>query len=203
METKSASTVVLGKDGLRGHIQAASPASKPEDNQVLVALENGRQALVPKEALRLQEDGSYFLPLSLAELEQVPSERPQESTPVLVVPVLREELAIEKRHRETGRARITKTVHEREEVVDEPLMREEVAIERVPIHQLWDGPAPSLRYEGETMIVPLLEEVLVVEKRLMLKEELHIRKQQTTVHTPQTVTLRNEEVQIERIEPGS
>jgi stress response protein YsnF len=49
------------------------------------------------------------------------------------------------------------------------------------------------------MIVPILEEVLVVEKRLMLKEELHISRRRVEVHKPQHITLRSEEVIIERI----
>lgn len=36
--------------------------------------------------------------------------------------------------------------------------------------------APEIRTEGDVTIVPVLEEVLVVEKRLVLKEELHIRR---------------------------
>jgi len=50
------------------------------------------------------------------------------------------------------------------------------------------------------MIVPILEEVVVVEKRLMLKEELHISKQRIETHKPQRVTLRSEEVNVERID---
>jgi stress response protein YsnF len=44
-----------------------------------------------------------------------------------------------------------------------------------------------------------VEEVLVVEKRLMLREEIHIRQQRIETHQPQRVTLRSEEVQVERV----
>jgi len=50
------------------------------------------------------------------------------------------------------------------------------------------------------MIVPLLEEVLVVEKRLMLREEVRISKRRNETHRPQTVTLRKEDVNVERLE---
>jgi stress response protein YsnF len=50
------------------------------------------------------------------------------------------------------------------------------------------------------MIVPILEEVLVVEKRLMVKEEIHITKQRVEKHAPQRVTLRREEAVIERMQ---
>jgi stress response protein YsnF len=48
------------------------------------------------------------------------------------------------------------------------------------------------------MIIPLLEEVLVIEKRLILREEVHIKKRHREVHAPQEVLLRKEEVEIER-----
>jgi len=94
-------------------------------------------------------------------------------------------------------------VEEHEEVVDEPLLRQEVQIDYVPINRIWDGPAPPPRYEADKLIIPLLEEVLVVEKRLMLKEELHISRVQKTVREPQSVVLRSESVSVERVEPES
>jgi uncharacterized protein (TIGR02271 family) len=86
-----------------------------------------------------------------------------------------------------------------EEFVDEPLLEEEVEVERVAINRIVDGPLP-VRYEGDTMIVPLLEEVLVVEKRLVLKEELRITKRQHKTRKPQRVTLRSEEVRVEHLD---
>jgi stress response protein YsnF len=65
-----------------------------------------------------------------------------------------EEPGIKKPQVETGRAGISKTVHERQGIVDEPLCREEVSIERVPIRRFVDRAMPT-RYEGNTMIVPL------------------------------------------------
>jgi uncharacterized protein (TIGR02271 family) len=117
---------------------------------------------------------------------------------VLVVPVIAEELEVQKRVVETGKVRITKVAQEREVVVDEPLFGEEVEVERVPIQRVVEGPIP-VRYEGDTVIVSILEEVLVVEKRLLLKEEFHIRKRRVETHQPQQVTLRHEEARIERL----
>jgi len=59
------------------------------------------------------------------------------------------------------------------------------------------GPVP-VRHEGDTMIVPVLEEVLVVEKRLVLKEELRVTRRRVETREPQTVTLRREDVVVER-----
>jgi len=118
----------------------------------------------------------------------------------LVVPVLHEELEVGTRQVETGRVRINKQVSQREEVVEEPLMQEQVIVERVPINKVWEGPAPSQRYEADKLIIPVLEEVLVFEKRLMLKEEIHITRAKNIVQEPQTVVLRSEHVTVERVE---
>jgi len=114
-----------------------------------------------------------------------------------VIPIIEEELDVRKRKVETGKVRITKIVREREELVDEPLLKEDVEVERVAINRMVDAPVP-VRYEGDTMIVPVLEEMLVVEKRLVLKEELRITKRQSEFHLPQQVTLRSEEITVER-----
>jgi stress response protein YsnF len=61
-----------------------------------------------------------------------------------------------------------------------------------------DGLIP-VRTEGDTTILSLVEEVLVVEKRWMLREEIHIRTQRIETHQPQRITLRSEDVQVERV----
>jgi uncharacterized protein (TIGR02271 family) len=115
-----------------------------------------------------------------------------------VVPVLAEDLEVQKRSVETGKVRITKVVHEREALVDEPLWREEVEVTRVPMQRVVEGPVP-VREENDTTIISIVEEVLVVEKRWMLREEIHLRKQRLETHQPQRITLRSEDVQVERV----
>ena len=72
---------------------------------------------------------------------------------------------------------------------------------RVPINRYVEKPLP-VRQEGGTIIVPILEEVLVVEKRLLLKEELRISKESKMVHKPRRVTLRGEEAVVEHVGPA-
>jgi uncharacterized protein (TIGR02271 family) len=116
-----------------------------------------------------------------------------------IIPVAREELDVHKRRVETDSGvRVRKSVQEREAVVDEPLERDEVRVERVRIGQPVER-APEVRYEGDTMIIPVLEEVLVVEKRLMLQEEVHVSRRRSTVCVPRRVTLRSEQARIERM----
>jgi uncharacterized protein (TIGR02271 family) len=113
---------------------------------------------------------------------------------------LEEQLEVGKRSRETGRVKVHKEVHEQEVLVDEPGYEEQVDIERVPVNRVLQEPA-SPRQEGDTLVVPVMEEVLVVEKRLILKEELHITRRRKEIRNPQRVVLRKEEAVVERIEP--
>ncbi|NKW82722.1 DUF2382 domain-containing protein [Ochrobactrum pecoris] len=61
--------------------------------------------------------------------------------------------------------------------------------------------APAVRTDGDVTIVPVMEEVLVVEKRLMLVEEIHIRRVATTEDVTIPVELRKQRATIERDDP--
>jgi uncharacterized protein (TIGR02271 family) len=189
---------VKDKDGVWGTVVPGPPHLRSVAGQVVVQTESGQQILVPTDILIQQPDGSYDLPLRLAELEHYGSEHGVHQDEPMVVPVLVEELEVQKRLVETGKVRITKVVHERETLVDEPLFHDNVAITRVPMQRVVDGPVP-VREENGTTIISIVEEVLVVEKRLMLREEIHIRKQRLETHQPQRITLRSEEVRVERV----
>ena len=118
------------------------------------------------------------------------------------VPVVREELAVGKRTVETGEGiRVTKTVSERQQVVDELLAKEDVGVERVSVNRVVDAASiPGIRQEGTTIIVPVLEEILVVEKRTIVKEELRITSTRREVRGPAKFVLRSEEVFVERFD---
>jgi len=123
------------------------------------------------------------------------------SDDIRVIPIVEEILEVRQRRVETGRVRITKIVHEREEEVNVPRVREEVTIERVTLNRMVDAPV-STRQEGDILIIPLLEEVVVTEKRLMVKEELRITKRRIEEPASQQVMLRREEVVVERLDPS-
>ncbi len=116
----------------------------------------------------------------------------------IVIPIVEEQIEIGTRQVETGRVRITKTVRSHEETIDEPILQEQVNVERVAIGRPVSE-TPGVRYEGDTMIVPVMEEIVVVSTQLILKEELRITKTQTEIRDPQVVTLRSEEIAVERI----
>jgi len=117
----------------------------------------------------------------------------------LRVPVLAETVVLTKERIETGRVRLTKTVSEHAETLPLDLRHDEVQTERVALNQVLaeDAPAPESRYEGDTLVIPVVREVLV--KRLLLVEEVRVTRRQAVRPAPQTVTLRREEVRVERL----
>lgn len=115
------------------------------------------------------------------------------------IPVIEERVTYDTQREQTGRVRITKQVHEETVDVDESTTREKVNIERVPMDRFVDEAPPSVRHEGDVMIVPVVEEVLV--KRLRLVEELHIRKTTETHTDTNEVVLRKEQLLVERDSP--
>jgi uncharacterized protein (TIGR02271 family) len=116
---------------------------------------------------------------------------------VATIPLAEEQVSITKREVEHERVQVHVRVDERHEVVTEQLLRDDVEIERVP-RNVPLSELPNVRLEGSTTIIPVFEEVLVVEKRLMLVEEIHVRRRSGTEERQIPVTLRREEARIER-----
>jgi len=114
------------------------------------------------------------------------------------VPLLEEEMRVNKRSVATGKVRVRSVVDSIEEVARAALTEDRVEVTRVPLNREVSA-APSVRTEGEVTIVPVMEEVLVVEKRLVLKEELHIRRRVTHEDVEVPVTLRKQRAVIERL----
>ena len=117
-----------------------------------------------------------------------------------VIPLVEETATVGKRQVVTGRVRVQTVTDTIEEVARANVQRETVEVTRVPVDRMVET-APEVRTEGDVTIVPVLEEVLVVEKRLLLKEELHIRRrvEAETVEVP--VTLRKQRAVVERTDP--
>ncbi len=116
----------------------------------------------------------------------------------LVIPVVEERLEVSRERVETGRVRISKSVEAREVVVDDPLKRESVRVEHVPINQVVTGEVPQVREEGDVTVIPILEERVVTRTELVLVEEVRIHRDHSEYRNPQRVTLRKEVVAVER-----
>lgn len=184
---------VVSQDGVQGTVESATV---DHQGRMRLRLHSGRQVWVPGELLQPQSDGTYLLPLHLASFNDVAGGAGESE--IVIVPVVAEAVEVDKRTVQQT-VRVTKQVREQEQWVDEAGFQEDVDIERIAVNRVLDEPV-QVRHEGDTVIVPLLEEVLVVEKRLVLKEELRITKRRTETRNPQRVVLRKEEATVEHLD---
>ena len=125
-------------------------------------------------------------------------ERASDRVGETVVPLLAEEVSVGKRVVETGRVQVTRVTHEREQLIDELLAHETVEIDRTPIGRQIDA-MPAVRNEGDTVVIPIVEEVLVIERRHLLKEEVRVRRVRSMERHQESVTLRHHEAVITRL----
>jgi stress response protein YsnF len=122
------------------------------------------------------------------------------SEPPIVIPLHVEDISFNRRKVERDvRVHIHTISHDH--LIDEPLAHERVEIERLVIGRPIDA-VPPVREEGDTTVISVVEEVLVLERRLVLKEEIRLRRVRTTEQHREMVTLREQQAVIERAEPG-
>lgn len=190
---------VIDHAGQRGTIRELLQSTDAQLAQVLIETEEGAELLLPVTILQRDENDILRLPLRFDQVVMRTTAGEGAEEVRIVLPIIEETLDIDKSEQVTGRVRVAKSVSEHEALVHEALAREEVAVERVPIKRIVETPAKQ-RHEDGTLIIPIHKEVLVVEKQLMLVEELHISKEQKVEQVQQTVTLRTEEATVERVE---
>jgi uncharacterized protein (TIGR02271 family) len=218
--------VVKDSEGVTGTMP--DPKSEVElPSEVTVHLDKGGEVTVPSQLLSRKMLGSgYVFKGTFAEFyglgaqaagepdrarsrqgvrRAAVGERPPETVTsdqgALVIPVVEEQLKVGRKRIETGKVRISKVINERRELIEEPVFGEDVEVKRVPIDRVVDGPPPPVRMEGDVMIIPLLEERVVTQKQVFLKEELHVIKRKYETTSSEEVTLRTEEAVIEEVGP--
>lgn len=132
------------------------------------------------------------------------ADRVDQTAGEVVLPLVEEALRVGKRRVETGRVRVSVGTDTIEEVVRETLRSERAEIERVSVNrELADGePAPAMRQEPDgTVVVPVVEEVLVIQRRLVLREEIRMRLVAVDEAVEQSVTVRRQRASVERLPP--
>jgi stress response protein YsnF len=114
------------------------------------------------------------------------------------MPVVEEEIGVDKQVVETGSVRIIKKVEE--EAVDVPLRStfQAYSVKRIPLNRYVNEAPPAIRREGSTLIISVIEEEAVIQKRLKVVEELHLCPAETESVTNEEVKLRKERVEVER-----
>lgn len=120
----------------------------------------------------------------------------------LVIPLAEERIVgVAKEMVITGRVRVQSVTEEITQTIREDLAGETVSVERVRFDkELRPGePTPQERTEGNVHIIPIYEEILVVERRLILREEVRVTRTPTYEHVEQPVTLRKQRAIVERL----
>jgi stress response protein YsnF len=126
------------------------------------------------------------------------SEPKRPSEQATTVPLVEERLEVKKRSVTTGKVRVVTNTETVEEVSRAVLDGEEADVQTVELDQPVVGPVPRVRTEDGVIIVPILEEILVVEKQLVLKREIRIQKRATSETVEIPVSLRKQRVKVER-----
>jgi uncharacterized protein (TIGR02271 family) len=116
-----------------------------------------------------------------------------------IIPVMEEVPVASTRPVPSGSVRVTKKIERVEKEIDVPVTREELTVERVPVNRVV-AEIPRTREEGDEIIVPVVEEEMVVKTQLVLKEEIHIRRRKITDTAKKSVTLASEHVTVEELD---
>jgi uncharacterized protein (TIGR02271 family) len=120
----------------------------------------------------------------------------------VTLPVSQEQLHVGVKNVNTGRGvRVSKSVTQQPHRLEQTLLHDEVEVTHVLIDEIVAlDAAPSVRYEGDTLVLPVLEEILVVEKRLRIKEEIRITTIKRETRHAATHSLKSEQVCVERFD---
>ena len=180
------SIVLTDRSGTR-----ASARLQAGQSVVIARLDDGREVALAADLLE-KRGNAYFVPIDFEEHATAAPE-PRE----LVIPIVEEQLAVTKKTVVSDKVRITKRVQEEERVFSVPLKTEALKVKRVPINRIVQEPA-VVRHEDGRLIVPVHEERLIVQKQLVLVEELHIDREVTAQESVQTVVVRREVLDVER-----
>jgi len=194
---------VTTANGRKGSVDLDALNQASSTDLVRVRMADSREIWIVSETLVRQPDGQFLLPIDVPDLSRQPTLPSRvDASETQVIPVIAEEAIISKRLVEGGGVRISKVVREREETVHTTVAHHETDVTRVPVGEFVTE-AEQTRQEGDSLIVPVYEEVLVVEKRLRLRERLVITQRVVETDHDEPVVLRAEEVTIERVEPGA
>jgi uncharacterized protein (TIGR02271 family) len=108
-----------------------------------------------------------------------------------------EEIRVQTREREAGEIRVRKRVRTERERLSVPKKRVEVTVERVPVEGAVPAGDEAAQIGEEDIVVPVVEEEIVVDKRPVVKEEIRIRKRVVEEVEVVEEDVRKEEVEID------
>ena len=110
-----------------------------------------------------------------------------------------EDVQVARQTREVGSVSVSITTDVRDHAIDELLTSTEVGVRRIPIGRIVDR-MPESRQDGDTLIVPVVEEVAVI--RFLIREEIHVTRTTSTRRHQDVVSLRTERATVARSGDG-
>lgn len=179
---------MLDQEGARGEIRGF--IERDGSTLAVIDLPRGARVTVPTDLLHLEDDGGYTIPARWSQFSS-------ETAAQVSVPVMKEEVSVGVRRVPQERMRIRRRVITENREVHTPVWAERVQVDHVPRDVFVDR-APSPRREGDTLVLPIVEEVPVVQTRLLLKEEVRIRVVRERSIDRRTIAVRRHEVELER-----
>jgi uncharacterized protein (TIGR02271 family) len=129
-------------------------------------------------------------------------ERLMEQEGEMRIPLVDEELAVEKVAKEMGHVRIHKEVRLEEKHVTVPVRREEVVIEHLPAREETRATLAADAFTEQTVDLPVNEEEVRVTKRPVVREEVRVRRVSHEEQRDVSATCRHEELDIEDTTPA-
>src|SRR5439155_10659636 len=129
---------------------------KGEREALTIGYRDGRSRVAPVPPAR--QSGETNMSKSDEQPPRVNDERDE-----VVIPVVEEEVVAGARPVKTGAVRVDKHVERRIRRIDTPLLHEDVDVRHVAINRVVTE-MPAVRRKGDTVIVPVVEEELVVTK---------------------------------------
>jgi uncharacterized protein (TIGR02271 family) len=123
----------------------------------------------------------------------------------VVIPLAEESVSLSKREVETGQVRVSFSTDIETVIARETLRGTRITVERMPVNRMLpDGePAPQSRQEGDTLVIPVVEERPIVVKRLVVTEEVRLRFVSTETPFEEEVSVRREKATVDRVTPDA
>ena len=118
----------------------------------------------------------------------------------VVIPVVQEQVSVDAVPVVTGGVRVTKRVESQDQVIEQQLHTTHADVKRVKTNRVVDGPQQPIQRSGNTMIIPVVSEVLHIEKRWVVTEEIHITQREEVENFQQTVPVNYEHADIEQLD---
>ncbi len=117
----------------------------------------------------------------------------------IIVPVIAEQLHVDAVPVLKGGVRVIKRIIGEEQLIEQELRRDHIDVKRLKVYRIVDGPQESVQ-SGNTTIIPIVEEIIRVERQWVVTEEIYItRTEESAVHQ-ETIVLNREEATVERFD---